>query len=456
MSSIAVVILAAGKGTRMKSDRVKVLHPLAGLPMLAYPLDVARSLRPERLIVVVGFQGDLVREKLRSDDVIFADQEKQLGTGHAVQMARPHLLGFQGTVLILSGDVPLLKAETIKKFLAHHASHRCALSVLTAVLEDPKGYGRVFRDSEGALLRIVEDRDLRPGEEKIPEINTGIYLAETDFLLPALEDLRNENAQKEYYLTDIVSKASSQKRSVFPFLAEDPSEVMGINTRAELAKAARLLRERISGEHMIAGVTLIDPETAYIDRLVKIGRDSIIYPNCYLLGRTLLGAACVVEPGCKINDAQLGNSVCVKASSVIAQSVLEDRVEVGPFAHVRQQTILREGSRIGNFVEVKKSVVGRGSQANHLSYLGDASLGEKVNVGAGTVTCNFDGEKKHPTVIGDGVFLGSNTALVAPVKVERNAVVGAGSTITKQVPPDTLAVARGKQRHYKKRAKLDG
>ncbi len=453
MNSVAVVVLAAGKGTRMKSDVVKVLHPLAGLPMLSYTLDLARSLRPERLVVVVGFQGDLVRQDLRSDDVIFADQEKQLGTGHAVRMALPSLLGFQGTVLILSGDVPLLTPETIRNFLALHANHRCVLSVLTAKLEDPRGYGRVFRDTGGALVRIVEDRDLRPGEEKIREINTGIYLVEADFLLPALESLSDQNAQREYYLTDIVSQASSQKRTVYPFLAEDPSEVMGINTRVELAKAARLLRKRIAEEHMMAGVTLIDPETAYIDRLVKIGRDSVIYPNCCLLGRTFLGMGCVVEPGCKLTDAQLGNSVRIKASSVITESILEDGVEVGPLAHLRQQTILREGSRIGNFVEVKKSVIGRGSKADHLSYLGDASLGEKVNVGAGTVTCNYDGEKKHQTIIGDGVFIGSNTALVAPVKLARNAVVGAGSTITKQVPPDTLAVARGKQVHYKKRAK---
>lgn len=453
MSSVAVVVLAAGKGTRMKSDVVKVLHPVAGVPMLSYTLDLARSLRPERLIVVVGFQSHLVREQLRSEDVIFADQKEQLGTGHAVRMARPYLLGFQGTVLILSGDVPLLTPETVRNFLTHHGARGCTLSVLTANLENPRGYGRVFRDTQGALLQIVEDRDLQSGEEKIREINTGIYLVESDFLLPALESLTDQNAQKEYYLTDIVSRASSQKRTVFPFLAEDPSEVMGINTRVELAKAAGLMRKRIAEAHMLAGVTLIDPETAYIDRLVKIGRDTVIYPNCCLLGRTFLGTGCVVELGCTLSDAQVGNSVRVKASSVITESVLEDRVEVGPFAHLRQQTVIREGSRIGNFVEVKRSVVGRGSAANHLAYLGDASLGDKVNVGAGAVTCNYDGEKKHQTIIEDGVFIGSNTALVAPVKVERHAVVGAGSTITKRVPPDTLAVARGKQVHYKKRAK---
>jgi bifunctional UDP-N-acetylglucosamine pyrophosphorylase/glucosamine-1-phosphate N-acetyltransferase len=453
VESLAVVVLAAGKGTRMKSDLVKVLHPLAGAPMLSYVLDLARSFRPERLVVVVGFQADVVREKFTTDGLLFALQEEQLGTGHAVLTAAPSLRGFQGTVLILSGDVPLLTEGTIRKFLQAHEDHRATLSVLTTKLEDPRGYGRVFRGVESTLLRIVEDRDLQPGEENIREINTGIYCVDAEFLFSALSSLSNQNAQKEYYLTDIVRMASSQNKKVFAVLVDDPMEVMGINTRVELARANQCLRKKIAEQHMLEGVTLMDPETAYIDRRVKIGRDTVIYPNCYLLGRTSLGIGCVVEPGCKITDTQVGNFVNIKASSVVEESVIEDRVDVGPLAHLRPQNVLREGSRIGNFVEVKKSVIGKGTKANHLTYIGDATLGEKVNVGAGTIFCNYDGREKHPSTIEDGVFIGSNTELVAPIKVGRNSVIGAGSTITKEVPPETLAVARAKQVHYKKRSK---
>ena len=453
MSELAVVILAAGKGTRMKSDLVKVLHPIAGSPMLSYSLDLARSLRPSRLVVVVGFQADLVHEKCKAEDVAFAIQKEQLGTGHAVLAARPALQGFQGNVLILSGDVPLLTEETIKSFLQAHQERQAALSVMTVELENPRGYGRVFRNADGSLLRITEDKDLKPREEEIREINTGIYCVDAGVLFSALSHITPQNAQKEYYLTDIVARASAEKKKVLPFLAKDALEVMGINTRVELALANKGMRRMIAERHMLEGVTLIDPETAYIDREVKIGRDTVIHPNCHLMGKTSLGVGCLIEPGCKIANTQAGNRVIIKASSVISECRIEDRVEVGPFAHLRPETLLREGSRIGNFVEVKKSVIGRGTKANHLTYIGDATLGEKINVGAGTITCNYDGQKKHPTVIEDGVFIGSNTALVAPVKIERNSVIGAGSTITKQVPPDTLAVARGKQVHYRKRSK---
>jgi len=453
LSELAVVILAAGKGTRMKSDLVKVLHPIAGSPMLSYSLDLARSLKPSRLVVVVGFQAELVLEKCKAEDMIFAIQKEQLGTGHAVQTAQSALRGFRGTVLILSGDVPLLTVETTEAFLKSHLDCQATLSVMTVELPNPRGYGRIFRHADGSLLRITEDKDLRAGEEEIREINTGIYCADADFLFSALSHVTPLNAQKEYYLTDIVARASEEKKRVFPFLAKDALEVMGINTRVELARANQGMRKKIAEQHMLEGVTLIDPETTYIDREVKIGRDSVIHPNCHLLGKTSLGMGCLIEPGCKIANTQVGNRATIKASSVISECRIEDHVEVGPFAHLRPETLLREGSRIGNFVEVKKSVIGRGTKANHLTYIGDATLGEKINVGAGTITCNYDGQKKHPTVIEDGVFIGSNTALVAPVKIERNSVIGAGSTITKQVPPDTLAVARGKQVHYRKRSK---
>jgi bifunctional UDP-N-acetylglucosamine pyrophosphorylase/glucosamine-1-phosphate N-acetyltransferase len=297
----------------------------------------------------------------------------------------------------------------------------------------------------------MEDKDLQDGEDKIREVNTAIYCVEAEFLFSALLSLSTQNAQGEYYLTDIVGKAILQGRKANAFLAEDPVEVMGINTRADLARANQVSWQRTAQRHMLAGVTLMDPQTTYIDREVEIGKDTIIYPNCYLLGKTSLGEGCVIESGCKLMDTRVGNFATIRAFSVITESVLEDRVSVGPFAHLRPETVLREGSKIGNFVEVKKSVIGRGTKANHLSYLGDATLGQKVNVGAGTITCNYDGRKKHPTIIEDEVFIGSNTELVAPIKIGRGAIIGAGSTITKEVPPDTLAVSRAKQVHYKKR-----
>jgi len=452
VTSLTILVLAAGKGRRMKSDLVKVLHPLSGTPMLSFTMELARSLRPNRLLVVVGCQRDLVKQQFSAADVIFVDQEEQLGTGHAVSAASQALKGFQGAVLILCADVPLLTEGTVKKFLQSHEESQATLSVLTTKLENPRGYGRAFRGGNGQLLRIVEDKDLQAGEETIREINTGIYCVEAGFLFSALSSLSDQNAQREYYLTEIVEKASSQGKKAMAYVAEDPFEVMGINTRLDLAKANQYLRQKIAERHMLQGVTLMDPQTTYIDRQVEIGKDTMIYPNCYLLGKTSLGESCVVEPGCKLTNTRVGNFVTIKASSVISESVIEDRVEVGPFAHLRPQTILRQGSRIGNFVEVKKSVIGTGTKANHLSYIGDATLGKQVNVGAGTITCNYDGHKKHPTIIEDGVFVGSNTELVAPIKIGRNAVIGAGSTITKEVPPETLAVSRAKQVHYKKRA----
>jgi bifunctional UDP-N-acetylglucosamine pyrophosphorylase/glucosamine-1-phosphate N-acetyltransferase len=452
MDSLAIIILAAGKGTRMKSATVKVLHALAGVPMLSYSLDLARKFNPQNLIVVVGFQGDVVRQQFNAPDLIFAEQTEQLGTGHAVQIAVKPLRDFRGTVLILCGDVPLLTEKTVWRFLQTHREKKAALSVLTTLLETPQNYGRIFRREDGQILRIVEDKDLQTGEEGIQEINTGIYCVDSDFLFSALPSLTDRNAQREYYLTDIVAQANAHGEKTFGYVAENPFEVMGINTRGDLAKAAQYLRQKINERHMLDGVTLIDPETTYIDQKVEIGRDTVIYPNCFLMGKTSLGESCVIEPGCKIIDTRVGNGVTVKVSSVISESVIEDKVEVGPFAHLRPQNVLRERSKVGNFVELKKSVLGKGSKANHLSYIGDTTIGEKVNVGAGTITCNYDGKKKHPTLIEDEVFIGSNTALVAPIKIGRNALIGAGSTITKEVPPDTLAVTRAKQMHYKKRS----
>jgi bifunctional UDP-N-acetylglucosamine pyrophosphorylase / glucosamine-1-phosphate N-acetyltransferase len=450
MKPLAVVILAAGKGTRMKSDLAKVLHPVAGSPMLRYSLDLSRSLKPENIVVVIGAQRNLVREKFAAPDIVFAEQIEQLGTGHAVMATAPALKEFRGTVLILCADVPLLTGDTIDRFLQLHGDSASHLSVLTVKLPNPAGYGRVVRAEDGSFLRIVEDKDLGPGEEKIREINTGIYCFDAEFLYSTLPSLSDKNAQREYYLTDLVEKGSARGLKVTACVTKDSREVMGINTRLDLARANQALWDKIRERHLLAGVTLLDPQTAYIDSDVRIGKDTVIYPNCHLLGRTILGEGCVVEPGCKIADSRMGNFVTLKTSSVVTDSAVEDRVEVGPFAHLRPGTVLREGSRIGNFVEIKKSEIGKGTKANHLTYIGDAVIGEEVNVGAGTITCNFDGREKHPTTIEDGVFVGSNTVLIAPVKVGRNAVIGAGSAITREVPPETLAVSRAKQMHKKR------
>lgn len=448
---LAVIILAAGKGTRMKSSLVKVLHPLVGAPLLSYSLQLARRLQPQRLVVVVGAQQELVRDKFQAPDLIFVNQKEQLGTGHAVICAAEELRDYRGTVLILCADVPLLTEETVRKFLESHETQKATVSVLTTRLKDPRGYGRILRERDGVPRRIVEDKDRLGEEGEIHEINTGIYCVEGEFLFPALSSLSNQNVQREYYLTDIVEKAASQGKKTLAVLTENSLEVLGINTRVDLARTAQEVRARIAEEHMLAGVTLIDPRVTYIDRGVTIGQDTVLYPNCFLLGKTSLGEGCIVEAGCKITDSRIGDHVTIKTSSVITESIIENHVEVGPLAHLRPESILRERSKVGNFVELKKSVLGKGTKANHLSYIGDTTVGEKANIGAGTITCNYDGRKKHPTIMEDGVFIGSNTALVAPVKIGRQAYVGAGSTITKEVPPNTLAVTRARQVHYKKR-----
>ncbi len=452
MNSLAIIILAAGKGTRMKSAKVKVLHAVAGVPLLAYSLDLARKFGPQKLGVVVGFQGDVVRQQLGAPDLTFVSQEEQLGTGHAVQMAAQALQGFQGTILILCGDVPLLTEDTIRRFLQNHIERGATLSVLTTFLENPKNYGRIFRGGNEWILRIVEDKDLKAEEKGIGEINTGIYCVDSQFLFSALPSLTNQNAQREYYLTDIVALANARGEKAIGYAAENPSEVMGINTRADLAQAAQYLRQKINERHLLAGVTLIDPITTYIDQNVEIGRDTLIFPNCFLMGKTSLGEGCVIESGCKLVDTRLGNGVTVRSFSVVTESVIADKVEIGPFAHLRSQTTLLEGAQIGNFVELKKSVLGKGTKAEPLSYIEDSTIGEKVNIGAGMITCDHDGKKKHSTVIEDEVIIGSNSTLVAPVKIGRNARIEAGSTITREVPPGTLAVTRAKQVHYRKKS----
>ena len=450
MEGIATIILAAGKGTRMKSDLVKVLHPILGLPMLSYPIDLSvNGIKAEKTIVVIGFQADRIKERFQDPRVQFALQGEQLGTGHAVLQAIPFLKSFTGTVLILCGDVPLVKAETLHSFIDAFHEKGSSLSVLTTVVEQPFGYGRILRSEEGWLERIVEEKDATEEERLIREINTGIYCVKASLLIQELREIGQKNVQGEYYLTDLVEIARKKGLRCSAHWVADAVEVMGINTRVDLAVANEVLRQEKLKELMLSGVTVVDPKTTYADRTVEVGRDTVLYPNCTLQGTTRIGERCVIESNSKISDSIIGDEVTIRSNSVITESKVEEGASIGPFAHLRPLSEVKTKAKIGNFVEVKKSVIGRGSKANHLTYIGDSMVGEEVNIGAGTITCNYDGFEKHPTIIGDRVFVGSNVELVAPVKVGDRSSIGAGTTVTKDVPEGALAISRVKQKNIK-------
>jgi bifunctional UDP-N-acetylglucosamine pyrophosphorylase/glucosamine-1-phosphate N-acetyltransferase len=450
LENVATIILAAGKGTRMKSDLVKVLHPLLGLPMLHYTVDLSLNhIKAEKTIVIVGHQADQIQERFKDLKIEFALQEKQLGTGHAVLQALPLLQGFTGTALILCGDVPLVKAETLRSFIDTFLGNDSTIAVLTAVVKDPYGYGRIIRGPEGWLERIVEQKDASDEESLIREINTGIFCVRSAFLMEGLKEIGKENVQGEYYLTDLVEVARKRDLRCSAHMVANPVEVMGINTRVDLATATEALRQEKVKELMLSGVTIIDPKTIYVDRTVEIGKDTTLYPNCAVQGRTRIGERCVIEPNSKISDTEIGDGVTIRSHSVITESRIEDEVTIGPFAHLRPLSEVKTRAKIGNFVEVKKSIIGKGSKANHMAYIGDSLVGEEVNIGAGTITCNYDGFEKHQTVIGDRVFVGSNVELVAPVKVGSRSSIGAGTTVTKDVPEGALAVSRVKQKNIR-------
>jgi bifunctional UDP-N-acetylglucosamine pyrophosphorylase/glucosamine-1-phosphate N-acetyltransferase len=451
--AIATVILAAGMGRRMKSKRAKVLHSIAGRPMILYSVETAIRLPSDKIIVVVAHQAEAVKAVLENRPVEIVHQGRPMGTGHAVLQTEPALADFKGPVLILNGDVPLIAAETLGSLLKIHRDQGADLTLLTASLPNPEGYGRVIRDSGGDVIAIVEEADATPAQRAVREINTGFYLVNTPFLFEALKALKSDNAQKEYYLTDIVGAAVRAGRKLGTVSARDPDEVMGINSRADLARTEKTIARGIAERHMREGVTLLDPETTWIGADVMIGRDTVIYPGVRLEGVSLIGEDCVIHSHTRISNCRIGTGVTVKDSCVLAESVLEDGAAVGPFAHLRPGTVLHKGAKIGNFVETKKAELGEGSKANHLSYLGDAVIGKEVNIGAGTITCNYDGVSKHRTVIEDEVFVGSDTQFIAPVRIGRGAVIGAGSTITKDVPPDSLAVSRARQEIKKDWAK---
>ncbi len=447
MSDLAILILAAGKGTRMRSGRAKVLHEILGEPMLVYPLAAAAHLRPSRIACVIGPQADEIRRRLSGAEVTFVLQEPQLGSGHAALAAREALSDFTGRILVLYGDCPLVRPETLERLLEDHDGAGRTITLLGMRLSDPTAYGRILRDASGAVKAIREERDASPEEKKVDFVHSGVLVAESAALWKSLERVRTDNRQGEYYLTDVAAIATGDGLAVGAIEAADPEELHGINTRAELARAAARLRDRINEDHMTAGVTLADPASAWIGPRVRIGADTTIGPNVTLSGITVIGDGCAIETGVVIEHARIGNGVHVKPHCVIRESVVEDGVQIGPMAHLRPETVLRREARVGNFVEIKKSTIGPGAKVNHLTYLGDATVGARVNVGAGTITCNYDGERKHRTVIEDDAFIGSNAQLVAPVTVGKGAYVGSGSTITKDVPPGALAVGRGKQRN---------
>ncbi len=437
-----VVILAAGLGTRMKSARAKVLHEIGGFPLINYVSRTARSLNPRKVYVVVGHQAEEVSKAVAAEIgelAEFVTQEQQRGTGDAVMAAREQLANANSLVVVLSGDVPLLKPETLMELIRRHRENDATCSILSVRLENPTGYGRIVRDSKEHFSRIVEQKDATTEERQIKEINSGIYCFDATQLINALTMVKPTNQQGEYYLTDVPQILLSQGEKVNVFVHTDAREVSGVNTRAELAEFENLVRRNSIRKLMIeGGVTFIDPSHAYVSPQAEIGRDSIIYPGVSIEGQSVIGERCEIRAGSRITNSKLGDDVTIKDHCVIIDSEVDSHCAVGPFAHLRMNAKLEETSVVGNFVEVKKSRLGRGSKSMHLTYLGDATIGERTNIGAGTVTCNYDGKTKHPTIIEDDVKIGSDTMLVAPVKVGKGSTTAAGSVVTEDVPPDTL------------------
>lgn len=439
--SLAVVILAAGKGTRMKSSLPKVLHPIAGRPMVQHVVDAAAALSPTNTVVVYGHGGERVRATVTGERLCWAEQAEQLGTGHAVAQALPFLE--EDTVLVLYGDVPLIRPETLRDFVARVNDRTLALMTLT--LDDPSGYGRIVRDSHGHVKRIVEQKDASDDEKAIREINTGILACSRRFLNDSLPKLSNSNAQGEYYLTDLIAMAVEAGMDVAVAQPEFPWEVDGVNDRVQLARLERVYQNVRAEALMRGGATLLDPARLDIRGDARVGTDVVIDVNVVLEGEVHIADNVRIGPNCLIRNATLKSGVVVEANSVIDGAVVGEGCQVGPFARLRPGTEMARGAKVGNFVETKKTYIGEGSKVNHLTYLGDSRLGRDVNVGAGTITCNYDGVNKFQTIMKDGAFIGSNSSLVAPVTIGEEATVGAGSVVTKDVPGKALAIARGRQ-----------
>ena len=451
-----VMILAAGLGTRMKSSRAKVLHELGGRPLITYAVGTAFGINPDRLFIVVGHQAEEVKESVMAycerltvsgavlPQIDFILQAEQRGTGHAVMAARDALKSSAssggGPLVVMVGDGPMLKPETLAHLVDVHSQRKEDSTILTVLMENPAGYGRILRDDDGNLVKIIEQKDASPEQQQIKEVNVSTYCFEIPSLLEALDHLRTDNAQGEFYLTDVPSIMTSTGKKVGLALHDDAEELLGINSRVELADAERKLREKKVKELMISGVTIMDPSTTYIQQDVEIGQDTIIYPQVIIEGRTQIGSSSIIHSWSRLNNVTIGRGVTIRNSCVLEDCVVRDGATVGPFSRLRIGADIGEKAAIGNFVEVKKSKVGRGTKASHLTYLGDATLGDRVNIGAGTITCNYDGVRKNKTIIEDDVKIGSDTMLVAPVKVGHGSVTGAGTVVTKDIPPDSLAV----------------
>lgn len=441
---VAILILAAGKGMRLKSSLAKVLHAAGGRPLVEHVVRSCANVGAKKTIVVVGHQAEKVEAIVGPLDVEMVVQQPQNGTGHALLVSK-RAVGKAKYVVVLPGDAPLIRAETIKALLHKHKNGQAAATLLTAVLSDPSGYGRILRKGGDAVQAIIEESELQPEQRELNEINASMYCFTAAKLWPALARVKPDNKHREIYLTDAIGRMNAAGETVLAEVAQDSREMLGCNTRADLAGVDHTFREWKREALMRDGVTIQLPQTVLVDPDVIVGEDTILEPCVQLLGKTRIGARCVVKTGSVVHESVLGDGVIVEAHCVISQSRLDSDVVVGPFARIRMETHLKSGSRIGNFVELKKSVVGEGTKAMHLTYLGDAKIGGKTNIGAGTITCNYDGFHKHPTSIGNKVFIGSDCALVAPVKVGDGAYLGAGSTITENVPADALGIARGRQ-----------
>ncbi|MFP7480146.1 bifunctional UDP-N-acetylglucosamine diphosphorylase/glucosamine-1-phosphate N-acetyltransferase GlmU [Terribacillus saccharophilus] len=443
MSNRYAVILAAGKGTRMKSKLYKVLHPVMGKPMVQHVTDQLNSLQLDKLITIVGHGAEDVKAQL-GDVSEYALQEEQLGTGHAVLQAEEFLKGNEGVTVVLSGDTPLITGQTIQALLDHHEQQGASATVLTAKAPNPAGYGRVIRSEAGEVLRIVEHKDANAEELLVDEINTGTYCFDNKLLFQALHNVSNDNAQGEYYLPDVLELLKKDNKLVTAYQTPDFDETMGVNDRVALSQAEQIMKRRVNEQHMRNGVTIIDPNSTYISTDAVIEQDVTILPNTMILGKTLIKEDAIIGPNSEVKNVTIGRRTVVK-QSVAHDSEIGNDVNVGPFAHIRPQAQLGDNVKIGNFVEVKKATIDKGSKVSHLSYIGDAEVGKDVNIGCGTITVNYDGKNKHLTKIEDNAFIGCNANLIAPVTVGKGALVAAGSTITKDVPADALSIARARQ-----------
>jgi bifunctional UDP-N-acetylglucosamine pyrophosphorylase/glucosamine-1-phosphate N-acetyltransferase len=444
---LAVIILAAGGGTRMKSSLPKVLHSVCGKPMLSLVLATGRELEPENLIVVLGHENEVVTKTLQSENFDVAYQVEQLGTAHAVKQAAEKLKGFKGDIVILYGDAPLVTKQTIKSLIDKRRSENTSVAIATTELSDPAGYGRVIRSESGGLDVIVEDKDCDENQRLVKEINTGIYCFDSEALFYNLNQVTNNNSQNEYYLTDVVGLLVGEGKMV-SIVKIDADESTGVNSRKDLALVNKICRRRINDSLMLKGVTITDPNNTYISLDVNIEADCQILPGTTINGKTEIKAGCIIGPNTYIDSCEINENAKI-VSSHLQETIVGKNAVIGPFSHLRPGTVVGENAKIGSFTETKKTIVGKNSKVPHLSYVGDTNIGENVNIGAGTITCNYDGKNKHETIIEDGAFIGSDTMLVAPIKVGKNSVTGAGSVLTQDVPEDSLAVERSGQKHIK-------